>query len=266
MHNRIVKTDSHLRHVKKFHDVEAERYQRARYHFSSCEGLAYTTRRQLVLGWLDDVVGKALDVGCGPGILTQDLLNKNLQVINADLSVEMIREAKRTTMSNPHVQNASFVASDVSQLCIADSQVDLVVCVGVVCYVKNYNSLLSELRRVLKTGGLAIIQINRIRWPNIYRKFVPLYHYIKSRITNKKYDDIDFRFNYFSYLNFLQDLEGKGFKILKLEHFDYRIPFVDILFPILSLKMGMTFFEKRNRGYSKCLAHGLLIKCEKISR
>ena len=72
----------HLHKVKHFHDLDASQYKKFRYHSNSCEGLSYITRKKLVLASVNINSGKVLDIGCGPGIFTDELLKKNLQVFN----------------------------------------------------------------------------------------------------------------------------------------------------------------------------------------
>jgi ubiquinone/menaquinone biosynthesis C-methylase UbiE len=258
---------SHLEKVRRFHDQDAPRYRSLRYHSDSCEGLAYVTRRELVLAALDNDSGdfnRVLDLGCGPGILTPDLLARNLKVYSADLSMEMIKEAKMRATASPLSGNAFFVASDVSEICFSSGKMDSVFCIGVVCYVRDYVRLLSEIHRVLKPGGIAIIQIDNIRWPSIYRRFVPLYRYLKGKISSKTYDGLDFDFNLFARQEFFKDLDANKLKILDLHYYDFRVPFVDILLPRLSVRFGSVLFENRSLPALRCLSHGLLIKCAKI--
>ena len=177
--------NSHLTKVKRFHDQDASQYEEFRYRSDSCEGLAYVTRKELVLASVDRASGNVLDIGCGPGILTKDLLGRNLRVFSADLSMEMMKRAKAQAMMSARPDNAHFVSTNISEICFADSTMDTVLCIGVVSYVNDYAPLLSEIHRVLKPGGTAVIQIDNITWPILYRKFVPLYRCVKSRITSR---------------------------------------------------------------------------------
>ena len=259
-----MESNTHLKKVKNFHDWDADQYKILRYHYTSCEGMAYMTRKKLVLDAITLNSGKALDIGCGPGIFTQDLLNKNLDVYSADLSIEMIKQAKHQISKHAFSGNAHFTVSDISKLCFSDNKMDILICSGVVCYLQNYNLLLSEIHRVLKPSGKIIIQIDNIRWPCIYKKFVPLYRYLKSIITSKSYDELNFDFNYFTYHNFKKDLEASGFRITNINYYDFRVPFIDIIFSKLSLKLGRIMFNNRHSKFLRCLSHGLLIEADKI--
>lgn len=264
MKNRSTEVNDHLDKVKKFHDWDAEQYRTLRYHDESCEGLSYVTRKDLVLKSINNRHRKVLDIGCGPGILTRELLNKDRKVFSADLSTEMVFQAKEGVAANPLSENAYFAVCDVSDICFSDKVIDLALCIGVVCYIPDYHSLISEIHRVLKTDGETIIQINKIRWPTLYKKFVPLYHYIKSKLSSKSYAELNFSFNYFTYQSFIETFKTKGFSITNLFYFDFRIPFIDIILPRISLKLGKIMFKYRHSMFLRCFAHGLLIKARKI--
>lgn len=250
---------NHLRKVKDFHDVDASQYRTARYHCDTCEGLMYVTRKELVLAMMDGKSGNVLDIGCGPGILTKDLLDKNLKVYSADLSIEMIKQARQQAAQGPARAQGHFAVSDASHIPFSDGAMDTVLCIGLMCYMKDHKAVLSEIKRILKPSGTTIIQINNIQVPTLYRTFVPLYHFLKSKITGKSYDKLDFEFNFSSTEKFLEDLRDSHFQVIGMAYYDFRIPFIDIIFPRLSVKAGQFMFRKRHSRLSKCFANGLLI-------
>lgn len=255
--------NSHQEKVKEFHDYDANQYEKNRYHSDSCEGLSYLTRKDLVLDAVDISSGKVLDIGCGPGIITTELLNKNLIVFNTDISAEMLKESRHSVRELQNSENAFFVVSDATQICCVDKAMDMVLCVGVVCYIEDYNKLLDEINRVLNVGGKSIIQIDYIRFPKLYSGLVPLYQYVKSKLTSKNYDKLNFKFNYFSYKEFIEALKSRGFHVLSVDHFDFRIPFVDVLFPRFSLWLGRFMFKYRESVLLRNFSYGLLIKSQK---
>lgn len=253
----------HLNQVKGFHDISAARYRAERYHVDTCEGLAYVTRKALILNMLNGASGKALDIGCGPGILTKDLVERGLWLLSADLSLEMIKHARSEVSPDVVRSRADFAVTDASKICLAPRKIDVVLCIGLMCYVTDHGTVLSEIGRVLVPGGLTIIQINNIRWPSIYRLFVPLYHYMKSKLTSKSYEALNFAFNFSSRKQFLCDLEKNGFRLDTMEFYDFRVPFIDILFPKISVKLGKAMFRKRRSRFLRGFAHGILIKAAK---
>ncbi len=263
MRQHTVKIEEHLRNVRNFHDRDAAKYQRERYHSNTCEGLAYLTRKEIILGMASILPSRILDVGCGPGILTRGLIDRGHTVFSADLSREMIEKAREAAGPGRMAASSHFVVSNASEIPFASNCMDMVLSIGLMCYVSDHKQVLNEIYRVLKPGGHAIIQINNIRWPAMYRMFVPLYHRLKSIVFGKRYDDINFQFNFSSRKKFLKDVALSRLDILSLEHYDFRVPFVDILLPKLSVGIGKMMFEKRNSPFFRRFSHGLLIKVRK---
>lgn len=262
MRERIAKSNpDHLQKVQEFHDADAAGYRDRRYHTDTCEGIAYVTRKEIILGMASEVPGKVLDIGCGPGVLTRNLVEKGHSVYSADLSAEMIRTARKA--ANGSNGRSSFLVSDASHIPFSTGRMDMVLSIGLMCYMADHDTALSEIYRVLKPGSFAIIQINNIRWPALYRKFTPAYHFLKTLIFGKRYDALTFEFNFCSTGQFLQKTAAAGFNVIEREYYDFRIPFIDILFPVFSAKMGKAMFRNRKNQMFRAFAHGVLIKAVK---
>lgn len=263
MRENIVRKDpDHLQKVQDFHNADAAEYRDRRYRTDTCEGIAYVTRKEIILGMASIRPGNVLDIGCGPGIMTRDLIERGHSVYNADLSVEMIRTARQAA-NGANAGRLSYVVSDASFIPFSAGCMDMVLSIGLMCYMADHDIALAEIYRVLKPGGTAIIQINNIRWPALYRMFTPVYHGLKSLIFGKKYDSLNFKFNFSSTGKFIKKTTAAGFKVSAREYYDFRIPFIDILFPGFSVKMGNTMFRKRKNQFFRIFAHGLLLKVEK---
>jgi len=260
-----METISNLERVKEFHDQDASSYRQDRYHAETCEGLAYLTRKELVTGLVDLEQGRVLDLGCGPGILTRDLVARGLEVYSTDISLGMIREARATLDGMAESGRASFAIADAAHICYANGSMNQVLCIGVVIYLEDYVRLLDEIRRVLHDDGKLVIQIDYVIFPQIYRALVPLYQALKSKLTGKSYDELNFNFNYFNYRQFFRALEVKGFCIEGLEYYDFRIPFIDVLLPKLSVRLGRFMFKHRDKRIFRPFSYGLLIKAGKVA-
>lgn len=101
--------------------------------------------------------GRMLDVPCGTGIFTKDLYlsMKNTQIVALDYSIQMIERFKLALEGHecPHI---TFVQGDVGALPYKDESFDLVLCMnGYQCF-PDKDRALSEIKRVLKRGGLLI--------------------------------------------------------------------------------------------------------------
>ncbi len=92
-----------------------------------------------------------LDLGCGPGSLTDKLLSiPNVKLTGVDISPAMIREARRKF---PQVE---FFVDDAEALSFEDNSLDAVFCSGVLHHFPALDMALKEIHRVLKPGGLFV--------------------------------------------------------------------------------------------------------------
>ena len=97
-----------------------------------------------------------LDAGCGTGNLQKEIVTRNLEVeVRAiDFSKEMLNRAIGKKLGS----NITYKCVDITKkLPFSDSLFDVVVSSNVIYTLKNGESIISELNRVLKPGGLLII-------------------------------------------------------------------------------------------------------------
>jgi len=115
-------------------------------------------QRMRTLEMLKPNVGESiLDVGCGPGLLAQDLaieVGPEGKVVGIDTSGSMLELAERRCADLPQVE---FVEGDAKSLVADDATYDAAVCVQVLLYVEEPNEVLKEIHRALKPGGRIVI-------------------------------------------------------------------------------------------------------------
>src|SRR5262245_26638048 len=114
--------------------------------------------RQLIRSRKFDLRGlkSILDVGSGAGQIAGHLLefaDPDAQITCTDLSAQMLRRA-RTRLKSPR---PSFIVADVMALPFADGSFDGITCGYVLEHVPDPAKGLSELSRVLKTGGRMLL-------------------------------------------------------------------------------------------------------------
>ncbi len=101
---------------------------------------------------------RVLDLGCGGGLTAEVLAKRGATVIGVDRSLPSLRVARR------HAGNLAvgYAGGDAGALALADSSVDVVVCVDVLEHVPSVPQVLAECARVLKPGGWLLFDtINR---------------------------------------------------------------------------------------------------------
>ena len=136
-----------------------------------------------VLEWLGDVRSRLiLDLGCARGRFVRALSSSGAQVVGVDRSWELLRTALDSS------GDSSFVLSTATRLPFADSIFDGVVCIEVIEHVPVLGAALSEIARVLKPGGRAII-IDKNPVGVGYHRFYPnwLYKAMMERLDRWSY-------------------------------------------------------------------------------
>jgi SAM-dependent methyltransferase len=122
-------------------------------------------RKNAVLGFIDRYAGDrkllALDVGCGTGMTMRDILRRGHSVAGVDITEAMLHQAKAVVSQ---FDRAWRIVSDVEHMPFADGYFDVVLCLGVLQYLQTDRRAISEIRRVVRDGGLVIITL-----PNMFK-------------------------------------------------------------------------------------------------
>ncbi|MBI4351435.1 MAG: class I SAM-dependent methyltransferase [Elusimicrobia bacterium] len=112
-----------------------------------------------ILSVLSDHYGGALgglellDIGCSMGFIANLLASEFGKVVGADIDIRAVEHAKASFKAG----NLAFVAQDGIGLEFADASFDVVVCNHVYEHVPDRAKLFSEIRRVLKPGGVCYL-------------------------------------------------------------------------------------------------------------
>lgn len=148
---------------------------------------------------------KALDAGCGTGIYSVELARKGALTTGADISREMLDLAKAKARKEGLA--VEFVSADALTLPFPDDYFDLVLSVGMLCFVKEREKALLEIRRVLRPGGRLIAGVLN-RWSPwaAFRR-------IKGLFKDTVYNRVDF----ISPPELRLSLERAGFNVRELK-------------------------------------------------
>lgn len=91
-----------------------------------------------------------LDLGCSVGIITEFLGRHFKEVVGVDVDKEAIKRAKKRAAR----KNVSFLISEENALPVKDESFDVVIFNQVYEHAENPERLISEIKRVLKPGGV----------------------------------------------------------------------------------------------------------------
>lgn len=118
---------------------------------------------ELVDGYCQGRVMRVLDVGCGPGVIMEEMLARGHRVVAMDISENMIRRANEKAAKIDSSRSLCF-RGDIEALPIQNASVDIVLCLGVLPYLDRDQCGIGEISRVVKDGGMVIVVL-----PNMLR-------------------------------------------------------------------------------------------------
>lgn len=103
------------------------------------------------LGNVQDV----LEVGCGVGFLASHLASKHeLNVTGIDLDPDQVARARNNSNGCNHLR---FLEGDATELPFENQRFDMVVSFDVLHHIPNWDKVLSEVGRVLRSDGIYLL-------------------------------------------------------------------------------------------------------------
>jgi ubiquinone/menaquinone biosynthesis C-methylase UbiE len=267
--------------VKAYYEEEAIAYNQEFYEQNS----AYPTliyRQNYILEMIREIKlpkeAKVLDVGCGPGELLLELIEDFNYMIGLDIADEMVSIANIKKAKLPHSENLTFEVGDIEALRFKSNEFDLIVCSGVIEYLKDDTEWIKEVKRVLKPGGYLIINItNKFsirKWTSSLverlkssRILLKLMNFIKEKVLGKgKIHYFPFKPRLHSPGRFDAYLIKNGFQKINHNYFDFAIlpaPLDTILGIITTpIKKRLEKYTRKNMVFN---GTGYIVKAKKNS-
>lgn len=143
-----------------------------------------------------------LDVGCSSGIITYQLSFDFKKIIGIDVDQTAIFLANNQFQR----KNLTYQVMNAQAMKFKDNTFDVIISNQVYQFVKSPNKMMSEINRVLKTGGICFISAR-----NKYAFYegqtnLPLIHLLPNFLTPKKYFHANY-LNYFQLIKLLRKFE-----------------------------------------------------------
>ncbi len=129
---------------------------------------------------------RVLDVGCGEGRhAISAYLSADVHVIGLDLSERDLDTARQRLQEfvgdeAPTEKSCTFVHGSGHALPFEDNSFDKVICAEVLEHIPDYQSFLTEIRRVLKPGGLFAVSVPRFFPEWICWRLSDAYHEVEG--------------------------------------------------------------------------------------
>lgn len=251
-----------------YFDAVALKYG-SRYAATSPGGLALRVRKERTLELLQSPGGKVLDVGCGPGVLFDGLLNLDCEVWGVDPAPNMIEQCRTHFGNHPRVHAA---VADATSLPFPSEFFDAVTCLGVIDFVQASDSAISEMVRVVKKDGTILVSFSNLLSPyTAWRNFVfyptvrlvrPAYYRLARRPPPASLLAVDRRLYTVDAATAL--IHKHGATVIHVTHcyFNIALSPLDEFFPRWAMKMTESL-EQLRFGMLKWLGGAFIVKATK---
>jgi ubiquinone/menaquinone biosynthesis C-methylase UbiE len=151
-------------------------------------GYALRIRRRKVMDLFDQPASRVLDVGCGPGVMAEEILNRGCGFWGVDPSAKMIEIARSRF---PEGDRVHFTLGDALRLDQPSGFFDAVLCMGVIDSLKDPRRGIREMLRVLRPGGTLILTVTNLQspyawWKNyVFYPAVTVWHRLRAGIGSR---------------------------------------------------------------------------------
>lgn len=243
--------------VTRRFDKNPKSYAKA-YEEKTSHGYSFRSRKDRLLELLNNESGKLLDIGCGPAVMTEEIVGLGFSYDGIDIAEKMVEEAKK------RMPNQNFRVGRVEKIDSAENSYNVVVAMGLVEYLDNQNDALQEIRRVLKPGGKAFISVPNWWSPNrMWDRYIisPISKLLQPFKKNK-YDGVIHR--EYGKKEYSRILKKTGFEVIDSAYYNFRLlprPF-DFWFPSLSASTS-EILEPLHKTILKFWGTGFIIVAKK---
>ena len=178
---------------------------------------------------------KVLEIGCGTGFFTQEIIKKQVKLTAIDISPELLEVAKNNIVAS----NLEFVIENAYQMTFANQTFDAVIGSSVIHHL-DVDLALKEFYRVLKPGGfIAFTEPNMLNPQIALERNIPA---LKKALGNSPDETAFFIWS------IRKKLKNTGFSGIEIVPFDFlhpKIPkrMIKIMLPLIGFAEKIPLFK-----------------------
>lgn len=166
------------------------------------------------IGWISEKPN-ILNLGCGTGIQTETF-SRFGNVVSLDFAEEALGFCRKRNLKD-------MVRADAEKLPFLDDSFDVILCFDILEHLQSDVDAISEMKRVLKPGGVAFISI-------------PAFRFLWS-----SFDDVNWHKRRYRRKEISLKVTGSGMNIVKAGYFNF------FLFPLALIRRFYEKLFKRNK-------------------
>ena len=218
--------------IREHYDTVADTYD---HHYDHHRGKRYHTHLSNHLMNALPKGGKLLDIGCGTGLFVDKYIKNGGSGTGLDISRGMVAKARR------RCPDCEFLVGTGEKLPFADNSFNAISSVLVFSYVKDPESMLSEVHRVMEKGGsVALCTLGR----KLITRGIPSLYKIGEKIRIKHVVMKDFGEHYYDEREMYSLFDNAGFSDVHVKWCSFA--HIDMVDPIFNLATKVEpFVEKK---------------------
>ena len=161
-----------------------------------------------------------LDVGCGEGFTLIEANKKGWSALGVDIFDNRVKEIKKIS--------DKFILGDLISAEFSDNYFDIIYIDSVMEHITNPHEYLSEMKRILKPGGIAYIGVPNEDCFFHYLKKLKIYLSVNKMISSRlKPFRSPYHIGGFNKKSISKAISNSGFELLKLRNFAGRLNFLN---------------------------------------
>jgi ubiquinone/menaquinone biosynthesis C-methylase UbiE len=149
--------------VDEFFDTKAT-YWKDTYKEKDIFGIIYQRRQTVALSYIDGLAlprtSRILEIGCGAGFITTALAKRGFAVEAIDHAQAMIDLTLEHARQSGIQNRINACTGDIHELIYKDQSFDLIVALGVIPWLHDFQKALAEIARVTAPGGYIVLTMD----------------------------------------------------------------------------------------------------------